>query len=262
MTQTGFAGDVRRQAVGCRRARTLENWLVGHCQPVETSGQDIELHPAVVDLQSLIATDRVVGIYVSRMIAQVPETRSYSKEPRRAVHQGGRIDVWVGHPKGTRLGVRSATATLPTYDHTDEREWRHLDTCQFFTYVHARPPRVDCPAHGVHQVRLPWAEPMSSFHHAVRATGHRRAQRVRRIGCLPPAALQLGRGLAPDAASSHPGAAATPDPAPAIIGVDEKSAGRGQDDITVVSDVSTGTVCHIADERESQPDQLFRQAHR
>lgn len=27
----------------------------------------------------------------------------------------------------------------------------------------ARPPRVECAEHGVRQVRLPWAEPMSRF---------------------------------------------------------------------------------------------------
>jgi transposase len=37
--------------------------------------------------------------------------------------------------------------------------------------------------------------------------------------------------------------------APAHLGVDEKSAGRGQDYITIVSDLDKGTVCHIADER-------------
>ena len=52
---------------------------------------------------------------------------------------------------------------LPTYDHAEERAWRHLDSLQFLTYLHARPPRVSCPEHGVRQVRLPWAEPMSRF---------------------------------------------------------------------------------------------------
>jgi transposase len=33
----------------------------------------------------------------------------------------------------------------------------------FLTYLHARPPRVACPVHGVRQVRLPWAEPWSRF---------------------------------------------------------------------------------------------------
>ena len=57
----------------------MEDWLAGHRQRVEAKGEDIELHPAVVDFQRLIASDPVVGMYVSRMIAQVPETRSYSK---------------------------------------------------------------------------------------------------------------------------------------------------------------------------------------
>ncbi len=38
--------------------------------------RNIDLHPAVMDFQRLIASDPVVGMYVSRMIAQVPETRS------------------------------------------------------------------------------------------------------------------------------------------------------------------------------------------
>jgi len=80
MTQNGFAGDVRRQAGWLPASQdALEDWLVGHRQRVEAKGHDIELHPAVVDFQRLIASDPVVGMYVSRMIAQVPETRFYNK---------------------------------------------------------------------------------------------------------------------------------------------------------------------------------------
>jgi len=80
MTQSGFAGDVRRQAGWFPASQdALEGWLAGHRQRVEAKGQDIELHPAVADFQRLIASDPVVGMYVSRMIDQVPKTRSYSK---------------------------------------------------------------------------------------------------------------------------------------------------------------------------------------
>jgi transposase len=41
--------------------------------------------------------------------------------------------------------------------------WRHLDTCQYQTFLHARVPRVACPTHGVRQVRVPWAEARSRF---------------------------------------------------------------------------------------------------
>lgn len=45
---------------------------------------------------------------------------------------------------------------------------------------------------------------------------------------------------------------------PALVGVDEKSAGRGQDYITVVSDLERGTVEFLADERrESSLDSYF-----
>jgi hypothetical protein len=30
-----------------------------------------------------------------------------------------------------------------------------LDSCQFLTYLHAAPPRISCPEHGVRQARLP-----------------------------------------------------------------------------------------------------------
>src|SRR6266849_10221551 len=43
------------------------------------------------------------------------------------------------------------------------RRWRHLDTCQFTTWIEADVPRIDCGAHGVKQIRVPWAEPGSQF---------------------------------------------------------------------------------------------------
>ena len=80
MTQNDFAGDVRRRAGWLPASQdALEEWLAGHRQRVESLDADIELHPAVADFQRLIASDPVVGMYVSRMIAQVPETRSYIK---------------------------------------------------------------------------------------------------------------------------------------------------------------------------------------
>jgi transposase len=75
----------------------------------------------------------------------------------------GRVDVWVEHPGRTRFVCPQCKRELSVYDHSEERAWRHLDSCAFLTCLHACPPRVDCPEHGVHQVRLPWAEPHSRF---------------------------------------------------------------------------------------------------
>src|SRR5436190_23112588 len=74
-----------------------------------------------------------------------------------------RVDVFVAHTEGERWACPECGTELATYDHAPERSWRHLDSCQFATYLRARPPRVQCPTHGTKQVRLPWAEPHSRF---------------------------------------------------------------------------------------------------
>ena len=73
------------------------------------------------------------------------------------------VDVYVGHAAGQRFACPDCGNELGVYDHVAERVWRHLDSCQFLTYLHARAPRVSCPEHGVHQVALPWAQAGSRF---------------------------------------------------------------------------------------------------
>jgi transposase len=138
---------------------------------------------------------------------------------------------------------------LPTYDHAEEREWRHLDTCQFLTYLHARTPRVECPEHGVLRVRLPWAEPMSRF----TILFERLAIDVLKECDVLGAARLLHTSwdetwhLMERAVAR--GQAVKPVAVPVLMGVDEKAAGKGHDYITVVSDLERGTVEYLADER-------------
>src|SRR3954467_7222044 len=68
------------------------------------------------------------------------------------------VDVWADHPDGVEWPCPECGKASPLYDHREERQWRHLDSCQFKTILHARPPRVSCGEHGVRQVTLPWAE--------------------------------------------------------------------------------------------------------
>ena len=44
-----------------------------------------------------------------------------------------------------------------------KRRWRHLDTCQYSTFIEAEVPRVECKEHGIHSVGVPWAERKSRF---------------------------------------------------------------------------------------------------
>jgi transposase len=76
---------------------------------------------------------------------------------------GGRVDVWAEHSKKARFRCPDCDRECGLYDHDEERAWRHLDSCQFQTFLHARIPRVRCDEHGVKQARVPWAEPRSRF---------------------------------------------------------------------------------------------------
>jgi transposase len=77
--------------------------------------------------------------------------------------EGQRVDVCVVHAADARWRCPHCDRELPVYDHSEERTWRHLDTCQFETYLKGRLPRVVCPEHGVVQVDAPWAEPRGRF---------------------------------------------------------------------------------------------------
>jgi len=155
----------------------------------------------------------------------------------------------VVHPGRTRFACSDCERRLSVYDHAAERAWRHLDSCAFLTFLHASPPRVACPEHGVHQVRLPWAEPHSRF----TMMFERLAIDVL-AACDVAAAARLLR-ISWDEAwhlmdrAVTRGLAAKPLRVPAHVGIDEKAAGKGQDYITVVSDLDAATVEFIADER-------------
>jgi transposase len=81
----------------------------------------------------------------------------------RLDHEAQEIEVSVDHPRGTKFCCPECQAELSCHDHAEERRWRHLDSCQFKTILVARPPRVNCPEHGVKTVHVPWAEKHSRF---------------------------------------------------------------------------------------------------
>ena len=65
----------------------------------------------------------------------------------------GEVHVWVAFSTNTLWVCPECGAAAPIHDHQD-RSWRHLDTCQFHTIVHARVPRLKCPTHGVRQLKV------------------------------------------------------------------------------------------------------------
>jgi transposase len=163
-----------------------------------------------------------------------------------------RVDVWVDHPEGTRFSCPECNVELAVYDHTPERVWRHLDSCQFLTYLHARLPRVCCPEHGVKQVAVAWAEPRSQFTllferlaiGILLATDVQGASRILRIS------WDEAWGLMERAVAR--GQRVKQTKVVARLGVDEKAAAKGHAYITIVSNLDEGTVEYIGDDRKKE----------
>ena len=72
------------------------------------------------------------------------------------------IDISLAHYEARLWPCPECESELPLYDHAEERAWRHLDTGGLPTWLHARPPRVKCPTHGVRAVTCPGPSPRAA----------------------------------------------------------------------------------------------------
>ncbi len=80
--------DVRRQAGWLPEEQDdLESWLAGHRERVEARGEQVVLHPVLVEFQELIDSDPVLRMYMHQMIAQVPSGKRYTKRHLESVEQ-------------------------------------------------------------------------------------------------------------------------------------------------------------------------------
>lgn len=164
----------------------------------------------------------------------------------------GEVNVFLEHPRNARWNCPECGRECPLHDHQSVRTWRHLDTCQYRTLLHAQLPRTECPEHGVKVVRVPWAEPHSRF----TALFERLAIDWIKEASQSAVARLLGlswdevhgimqravqRGLARREAQPL-----------TYIGVDEKSFKKGHRYVTIVTDLMTGTVLYVAKDRKQE----------
>lgn len=167
------------------------------------------------------------------------------------------VHVRLERPRGSGdLPCPKCGRVCPVYDHR-EREWRHLDTMQFETRLHARVPRVECPDHGVVQVSVPWAAPGSRFallfeSLAIDWLGETSVTAVsRQLGLSWSASWTIMR----QAVERGLGRRQIVDLRE--VGVDEKSFQRRHDYVTVVNDLIGSRVLYVADDRKRESLEAF-----
>ena len=166
---------------------------------------------------------------------------------------GKRVDLWAAHRDATRWPCPECAQTLACHDHAEERVWRHLDTCQYQTFLHARIPRVNCPTHGVRQVSVPWAEPRSRFTLLMERLIIDLIQQCSTvIGACRIAGITWDEGWGIMSRAVVRGQARKVPQPIAYIGVDEKAFRKGHRYHTIVCDLERATVEYVAEERKTE----------
>lgn len=170
-----------------------------------------------------------------------------------------RIDLYGEHARNVKFPCPTCQQFCTVYDHTDEREFRHLNAMQMATYIHVRIPRVECATHGVQQVVHGLSEPNSPMTYEFESLvldlqqecsleSICRLMRLDWHSCQRLQEQAVARGMS-----------RKPHRIPERIGVDEKSFSHGHKYETLVYDLDQGTVEHVCDDREQESLETYYQ---
>lgn len=160
-----------------------------------------------------------------------------------------RVDVWAEHEAEVRWACPECGASFSLYDHSEERVWRHLDSCQFMTFLHARPPRVSCPDHGVLQVKLPWAEPHARFTTLFERLAIEVLREASVLGATRILRITWDEAWHIIERAVERGLRAKAKQVVKAVGVDEKAIAKGAQYMTIVCDLGASTVEYVAEGR-------------
>lgn len=160
---------------------------------------------------------------------------------------GNGVTVHIEH-SGEGLSCPECDQAAPGYD-TRERRWRHLDTCQYKTWLVAQVPRVKCPEHGVLQLPVAWAESNSRLTALFEALviDWLKVATISEVAARLDLSWSVVAGVQQRAVDR--GLQRRAQAFPVSIGIDETAFQRRHQYVTVIS--SQDRVLHVADDRKS-----------
>ena len=171
-----------------------------------------------------------------------------------------KVEIELGWQWGQSAKCPECGRACSIHDSAPERTWRHLDTMQFATLIRARAPRADCPVHGVKTMPVPWAEPQGRF----TLLFERFAVEVLLASASVSQACEL-LGIGWETAHEMMGRAVERGlerrqlEAMKHLGMDEKSFGRGQSYITLLTDLEQSRVIDVVEDRTAEAaEQLWQ----
>lgn len=167
--------------------------------------------------------------------------------------EAAQLDLYLDFERGARFGCPAkdcAQGGCVVHD-TADKTWRHMDFFQHKAFLHARLPRVCCPEHGVRQVSVSWARPGSGFTMLFEALAltFAKAMPVAQVAAMTREHdTRIWRVL-----EHHVTAARDQQDFSAVtkVGVDETSARKGQDYVSVFADMVAGRVIFATEGRDA-----------
>ena len=163
-----------------------------------------------------------------------------------------RVDVYAEHAKRKTWPCPNCEAPCGLHDHDEERTWRHLDSCQFQTILHAKVPRVRCDEHGVRQVRVPWAEPRSRFTLLFEGFAIEVLWETDVLGAARILGISWDEAHGIMGRAVERGLSRREHTVPEYMGLDEKALAKGQRYATIACDLTDGHVIDVAPERTGE----------
>jgi transposase len=171
-----------------------------------------------------------------------------------------KVEIELSWQWGAAARCPECAGECSIYDCASERTWRHLDTMQFTTLIRARPPRSDCPEHGVKTMEVPWAQPHGRF----TLLFERFAVEVLLASANVSRGCEL-LGIGWEAAHEimrravERGLERRQLEGLKYLGMDEKSFKRGQSYITLLTDLEQSRVLDVVEERTTEAAQQLWQ---
>ena len=163
-----------------------------------------------------------------------------------------RVAIHLKH-RGGKVACPECGANCPIADHAPERTWRHLDTMQFETVLRARVPRAKCGDCGVKTTAVPWAGKHSRWTWMFEAFAVRVIQacsNVKRAAALLRLDWEATHRIMQRAVQR--GLERRSVEEVEQVGMDEKSFGRGQNYITVLTDLDGARVLEVSEGRDEE----------
>ncbi len=168
------------------------------------------------------------------------------------------LTVAIDFPKGSLFPCPKCGTPSKAYD-TSEKQWRHLNFFQYACYLTARVPRVECVEHGILQAEVPWSRSGADFTLLFESLAMTMVREMpvnavsRIIGEDDNKLWRMLRHYVAEVRSREDYSSVS------VIGIDETSAKKGHDYVTLVVDLEEKRTIFVAEGKDASTIEKFEE---